>query len=73
MRFYSEDTVRKILADYDEDVGGIHCELTDYAHIEDPVSRRSLLEAFDNYGCPKERNTYLFKALRKLVEDAHEL
>jgi len=37
------------------------------------VSKKALLEAFDNYGCPKERNTYLFKALRKLVEDANEL
>ena len=41
--------------------------------VNEVVSKKALLEAFDNYGCPKERNTYLFKALRKLVEDAHEL
>lgn len=34
MRYYSEDTVKQILADYDERIGGVVGELKDYPHID---------------------------------------
>lgn len=36
----------------------------------DLISKKDLLEKIDSYGCPKERATYLFKALRRIVEEA---
>lgn len=34
MRYYSEDTVKQILADYDERIDGVFGELEDYPHID---------------------------------------
>lgn len=34
MRYYNEDTVKQILADYDERIGGVFGELKDYPHID---------------------------------------
>lgn len=45
MRYYSEVTVKEILADYDEDVGGIFGELSDYDHIDIPEKHGRLIDA----------------------------
>lgn len=47
MRYYSEDTVKEILADYDEDIGGIFGELSDYDHIDLPEKHGRLIDEND--------------------------
>lgn len=44
MRYYSETTVKEILADYDEDIGGIFGELSDYDHIDLPEKHGRLID-----------------------------
>lgn len=36
----------------------------------DLISREKLIKKFEEVSCPKERNTYLYKLLLKLVVEA---
>ena len=38
--------------------------------MEDLISRKKLVEAFEQFACPREKNTYLYKGLLKLVKEA---
>lgn len=36
----------------------------------DLINREKLIEKFEEVSCPKERNTYLYKLLLKLIVEA---